>query len=203
MYDKSIMRFHGGLEDLFGNRVRLRILRMLASESGRGFTGRDLARRCNVSASQANTALQTLEESGVVFRQVAGRAHLWALAADHEWAKSIQRVFADEAAALERLMSELKKVLVKLPAKRAWLFGSIARGDERPTSDVDLFVEVKSEVDRQSVLDRMSSVSGDFALRFGNPVSTLVWSAREMRDPPNPQLLAAVQSEGLPIEVAP
>ena len=196
------MRFHEGLEDLFGNRVRLRLLRVLASEVGRGLTGRDLARRCNVSASQAISALQTLEESGIVFRHVAGRSHLWMLAPEHEWARSIRMVFADEAAALERLKSELKRVLVKLPVRRAWLFGSIARGDERPVSDVDLFVEVKNEADRQVVLDRMSIVSGDFALRFGNPVSTLVWSVREMRKPPNPQLLAAVRSEGLPIEVA-
>jgi len=203
MYDISNMRFHNGLEDLLGNGVRLRILRVLASETGHGFTGRDLARRCNVSASQAITALRTLEESGIVFRQVVGRSHMWTLAADHEWAKPVQVVFADEAAALERLMSELKRVLVKLPAKRAWLFGSIARGDERPTSDVDIFIEVKNHADRQTVLDKMSSVSGDFALRFGNPVSTLVWSSQEMRQPPNPQLLATVQSEGLPIEVAP
>jgi hypothetical protein len=49
----------------------------------------------------------------------------------------------------------------------------------------------------------MSRVSGDFALRFGNPVSTIVWTSRDLKNPPNPQLLASIRDEGIPVEVAP
>jgi predicted nucleotidyltransferase len=199
MYDKSNMRFHAGLEDVFGNRIRVRILRALFRGERDGYTGRELAQKCRVSPSQAIRAAQSLEEVGIVAREIVGRAHVWKLATGHELALPLQKLFADEATSLERLNEELARRMNALPAERAWIFGSVARGDELPTSDVDVFIEVKTEADRRAVLDTMNRLSGDFAVRFGNPISTIVWRSGELRRPSNPRLVEEIARDGLPI----
>jgi predicted nucleotidyltransferase len=191
------MRFHRSLEEILGNRVRLKVLRALAGSTGVGLTGRELARRVAASTSQTITALEQLEMAGVVHRGIAGRAHLWLLSEEHVLYDTLTRLFADEASALNLLKRDLSVAIAKLPVKRAWLFGSIARGDERPTSDVDLFVEVRSRADRKSVEESLSALSAQFALRFGNPLSTIVAETPRLRSREAWGLLNRVQQEGL------
>lgn len=42
------------------------------------------------------------------------------------------------------------------PAKRIWLFGSVARGEAMEGSDADILVEVGDRMARERFLDRMS-----------------------------------------------
>lgn len=39
--------------------------------------------------------------------------------------------------------SKVVAVLDKYPIRQAWIFGSVARGDDRPDSDLDLLVELE------------------------------------------------------------
>jgi len=193
------MRFHNSLEEILGNPVRLKVLRVLVRSVGTGLTGRELARRVSASTSQTITALEQLERSGVVHREIAGRAHLWFISADHVLSGTLARLFAEEAGSLDLLKRDLKVAIGKLPVRRAWLFGSIARGDERLTSDVDLFVEVRSRAKRKNVEDSLSGLSAEFARRFGNPLSTIVVDSARIRSRATSDLLVRVQKEGLPL----
>ena len=40
------------------------------------------------------------------------------------------------------LVNRIRKVLVEEPVQKAWLFGSYARGQESPDSDIDLLVQM-------------------------------------------------------------
>ena len=40
------------------------------------------------------------------------------------------------------LVNRIRKVLVNEPVQKAWLFGSYARGQEEPGSDIDLLVQM-------------------------------------------------------------
>jgi predicted nucleotidyltransferase len=44
---------------------------------------------------------------------------------------------------LELNRDEVARLLRRYPISRAWIFGSVARGDDRPDSDLDLLVELK------------------------------------------------------------
>jgi len=195
------MRFHDNLDDLLGNPVRVRILRILTREETQGFTGRDLARQCGISPSQTISALQQLETSGIVFREIAGRSHVWRLSREHVLAPTLMELFQAERESMTILKSELQGAIRGLPVKHAWLFGSVARGDERPTSDVDLLVQVRSRAEKERVEDSLSAMSARFALRFGNPLSTLVMDATESHHPTNPRLIERVLEEGLELQV--
>jgi predicted nucleotidyltransferase len=62
---------------------------------------------------------------------------------------------------LERYYTEVAGILARYPVSQAWVFGSVARGDDRPDSDLDLLVEMKPE---GSFLDSVNLGEDLFAL---------------------------------------
>ena len=201
MFSKSNMRFHHQLDDLLGSRIRLRLLRILVRSGARGLTGRELARLCDASSSQTISSLQQLEDSGVIAREIAGRAHVWRIAEGHALAPVLASLFRAEAESFTALKTDIEDVIRKLPVRRAFLFGSVARGDERATSDVDLMVVVQSRADKERVEEALSAASLDFASKFGNPLSSLVMDEKQLRTPPNPSLISNIRQDGVELEV--
>jgi predicted nucleotidyltransferase len=152
---------------------------------------------CGASASQVASSLQALESSGLVVREIAGRAHLWRMAEGHVLAPVLTTLFRAEAGSLADLKNDLRAILRDLPVKRATLFGSVARGDERATSDVDLLVLVRSRAAKATVEEALSAASLDFAIKFGNPLSSLVMVESQLRTPTNPELLTNIRQDGI------
>jgi predicted nucleotidyltransferase/DNA-binding HxlR family transcriptional regulator len=194
------MRFHNQLDDLFGNQFRLRLLRILVRTEARGLTGRELARIVDASPSQINVALQELEETGLIRRDVVGRAHTWRMAEGHTLVPALVTLFRQEAESLVALKGDIQNLVKKLPVRRAILFGSVARGDERPASDVDLLAIVRSRADKEVVEEALSKASIHFAIKFGNPLSTLVLEERQLSTSANPAFLANVLRDGVELE---
>lgn len=199
MFVNSNMRFHHTLDDLLGNPLRLRVLRLLARSPSQGFTGRELARLCGASPSQTILALQSLEESGIVGREVAGPAHVWRISRHHILSGHLIRLFEEEERSLERLKSELQRAMARLPVKRSLIFGSVARREERPASDIDLFVEVRSLPDKDRVEVALTAATVTTSIRFGNPLSALVLTNDQVRRNSNPSLIQNILREGDPV----
>lgn len=44
---------------------------------------------------------------------------------------------------VQQMIPQIQAFLQSQPVKKAWLFGSCSRGEERPDSDVDILVEYK------------------------------------------------------------
>jgi predicted nucleotidyltransferase len=191
------MKFHRQFDDLLGNPLRVRLLRVMIQSPKQGFTGRDLARQCESSPSQTISALLTLEQSGLIYHEIAGRSHVWRLLENHVLADHLLRLFQSETEPLEALQKQLRNALAKLPVQDAWLFGSIARGDERSSSDVDLLVEVKTKSDKARVELALSALSPDIAIRFGNPLSSLILDQDQIRSGTHSQLLDIAHREGV------
>ena len=193
------MKFRHELDDLLGNPIQVRVLRVLTRFPNRGFTGRELAKLCGSSPSQTIRALESLRSSGVAFREIAGRSHVWRLAPEHVMRDVLVRMFQGEANALQLLKGDIEALLQPLPVKRAFLFGSVARGDERSTSDIDLLVLVESKSAKETVEIALSRASPQFSLRFGNPLSPLVLDYSQTRHSPSPQLINTAMAEGVEI----
>jgi hypothetical protein len=93
-----------------------------------------------VGSSQggARAALARLVEQGIVSQRRAGAALLYALNRQHLAAPLIVALVDLRAEFLRRLGEAMASW--RLPAAYAAVFGSVARGHERPDSDLDLFV---------------------------------------------------------------
>jgi len=193
------MRFHNALDEVLGNGIRVRVLRNLLSSRSQGLTGRELSRRSKASASRTIEALAILERTGLVHRETAGPSHVWRLAREHVLIGPLDRLFQSESEIPDQLHEDLRLAIRGLPVRQARLFGSVARGDEEASSDIDLFVEVSAPNQIGNVRESLAALSATFARRFGNSLSSLVLTREQVRRPTNPRLLKAIQKEGLPV----
>jgi len=82
--------------------------------------------------------------------------------------------------------------------KRVVLFGSWARGDAHPESDIDLLVVLDEVGSRRVELDRMSDVLWRHSLQHGTVLTELPVSEAEYRDSDEP-ILICVRAEGSPV----
>jgi predicted nucleotidyltransferase len=181
--------------------MRVDLLRVMSRAGVEPLTGRELARRVSASPSQVNEHLSSLEAQGLVRSRTLGRSHAWSLSPEHALADVLRQLFDGEPGLLDQLRSQLEATLRPLPIERAILFGSIARGDERPDSDVDLFVETRGQAEKERVADALSRASLEFALRFGNPLSNLILTRAEVGQGANPGLLETIEREGIRLRV--
>ncbi|HEX9710037.1 MAG TPA: nucleotidyltransferase domain-containing protein [Candidatus Thermoplasmatota archaeon] len=78
--------------------------------------------------------------------------------------------------------------------RRVVLYGSVARGDDRAGSDIDLLVEVRRRT--QAVEDRVSDAVTDVAIDEGELVVPIVLSSAEMRKRLPASFMARIRAEG-------
>lgn len=75
----------------------------------------------------------------------SGRVQLYELNTDHPLATSLAALFRAEYRRWDGLMGSIREVLERHDVNAAWLYGSVARGDDVPESDVDIALLVKSQ----------------------------------------------------------
>lgn len=103
-------------------------------------SGRQVAALTNGRFGQwrVNEVLGALADAGVVLRESRPPAKLYRLNRDHVAAGGIEALADQWEVLLSRLRAEVAGW--KIPVEAAWLFGSAARGEAGPDSDVDLLL---------------------------------------------------------------
>jgi predicted nucleotidyltransferase len=61
------------------------------------------------------------------------------------------------------------------------VFGSIKKGKERPTSDIDLLVLVRNSEDKRKVEENFGTVNEKVIGKFGNTISTYIQTTEEFK----------------------
>lgn len=183
------------LEALFGGPGRTAVLRLLATQTSE-LTGRQVAELTGLSQPGAARALEHLARMGVVQRRRAGRAILHQLDRDNLLVQSIVvPALTAEAHVIEDIIAELRDAF-GASAVSVVLFGSVARGQSRPGSDIDVLVVT---ADRESAMhaDRVAEDVGPrFFRRYGMPLSVII-TAREALPREPGAFLARARDEGV------
>ena len=182
------------LDDVFATGSHVRVLRALDQlPDGLTVSGRDIARRAGVSQPTAANVLRTLEDQGLLIVGRRPRAAYYRLNPEHVLAPLLSEIFARERqvrADLERRIADGLTGLRQVEA--AYLFGSAARGDMRPDSDID--VAIKSPHAVPEDLPGLDAVSR----RFGNRVHVI-----RLRERGATGLRAAITREGKQLSLRP
>lgn len=194
------MRFHGILPSLFRNTTSSRVLATILRYPDREWTGRELARESGCAPTHTLRELERIFDEGLVRVRPVGRANVWGLHAGHALIPELSRIASMESMSRERLFATIRKGLERSPGiLRIVLFGSIARGEERPRSDVDLFVLVRTDRDKQSLQAPLERLRQRLWGTFTNPLSPVIYTERQFERGRGRAFLVGVERDGIPL----
>lgn len=181
-----------------GTRAKVACLRILSLTSAQ-VTQRELARRAGLQHRTSQLALAELVLLGLVRRVEGGRDMLVSLNTDHYLAVGVAELFLAESEFFLALRSELVSAAAAAPRNArpvsVVLFGSIARGDDRPSSDIDLLVLTAGAAATERVLSELERAGDRLRTRYGyvlRPIGYTLAEARRRwrrREPPLPDVM--------------
>lgn len=170
------MRFAEPLDDLLQSRSYVRILRALHGvPEGVDVSTREIARRAGVTHPTAAGVLEQLRRQGIVRVRRTVWADEYRVNPEHELWRQVRPLFRWE----RRLHKDLLAFLATEIGERtpwvtaAYLFGSAARDDMQPDSDIDVAV-ICPKNRAASTKKGMESLAEGTAERFGNRLSAVV-----------------------------
>ncbi len=139
---------------LFGESlVRRQILERFFARPGVVRHVRELARELGRSPTIVGAELDRLERAGILASERIGRARRYRVDEDSPIAAEIRSLVRKTIGVEARLRAALADLA---GVEEAFLYGSYARGDERPASDLDLFVI--GAVDQEALTERLAEV---------------------------------------------
>lgn len=170
------MRLHTFLEDMLGSRVKVNVLRMLFKFKAKTFTGRELAESIRLTHTGVRRALRELQASNLVLIEYHGRSNLITLNTDSYAYDVLQTLFNAEAGMFKNHFAQELKREVPNGIVSCAIFGSVARGTEKPDSDVDvLFITDNKEAVQKFIEDKLQF----FVKRYGNVITPYIMSKNE------------------------
>jgi len=165
------------LDTLLATPSHIAVLRALR-DTAAGATGRAIAREAHVAPQAALDALGRLESVGVVRRQAAGAAYLFVLNRRHRLVRDGLLALLD---AERKFRSALDATLRKGfhgSVTAAAVFGSVARGEETASSDLDVCLIVENAAGRERALARSGELAAQVAEEFGIRLAPIAYSLK-------------------------
>ena len=159
--------------DLLLGQTRGQILALLLGAPDESFFLRQIARQTGTSAGTARRELNLLAETGLIARSVLGSQVFYRANRDHPVFPELRALLAKTMGVFELL----KKALAPLSRKIdfAFVYGSVARGDDNASSDIDLMVVGAVSLD--DLLDAVSPLEK----QLRRPVNPTIYSLKDLK----------------------
>lgn len=171
------MKFHGIAEDLLSSREKIRLLKVLCTYPGKEFSSKELSDYSKVSVAGVISILKAFERYGLIsYKGVAGTI-IWNVNPAHVLFKDLLKpCFDAENNILNSLKDGIVSRLLKFKqVRKVVLFGSLARGEEEPMSDIDVYIETDGLVDTGKIRQELYGIEQE----HGNQVSMLFVSRKK------------------------
>jgi predicted nucleotidyltransferase len=140
---QSVLRYP--LTVILGSVANVRTLRELVRHGGE-LSAPSLVKRTGLAKASVRQALQILETMKIVETLGAERSRLFRVQRTHPLAAVLDGLFQEEERRFEAVLSAIRVAASRcVGLTAAWLYGSVARGEDHETSDVDIAVVGESE----------------------------------------------------------
>jgi predicted nucleotidyltransferase len=174
------------LDAILASPAKVKVLRALLA-IGDGTSGRKVARLAGVEVPSAFRALADLSAMGVIHREHLESQHLYSVNDANPLVRDgLRPLFDAERQRVSDVFEWLRELLADHVARgavhSAVLYGSAARGDDRPESDVDLLVVTTTDEAVREIHSHIVEQASEMDERFGLDLSPLVISHRRLRE---------------------
>ncbi len=158
------------LASLFRSKAEVRVLGVLFSSEGLHL--REIARRAGVSPFEAKRELDQLHTLGVFRKEKRGNQLLFFLDSSCPFLPELRSLYLKTEGAAR----QLKGALAGLPNIRyAFVFGSLARGKERSSSDVDVLVVGNADE------EKLAHAVSENQWKSGREINYILWTEQDFR----------------------
>lgn len=172
------MQLHSPLAAFVGG-VEADILTALVRANGMVMDAAMLARISGKSYTGIRYALRRLVQHGTVTATQIGSRSVFAFNAEHLLASAIVEIVDSKSRLLVELTTAIGE-LFSIDPRFSALFGSAARDEMTPESDIDLFLVRPAEVDEDAFAAEAEVLAQRATHLTGNDVRTLVYGEEEV-----------------------
>lgn len=186
------------LNRIFYAPSHIAVLRALI-DSLEGMSGREVARQAGINHQSCAQAISRLEEVGILQRRGSGKTQLIRLNRENFLVKELLLPLLKK----ERMFFSRVKAVIKSQfsnnAISVIIFGSAARKEERPESDLDICIVVNDIKEKRKVQSIIDKISLSFFITLGIKLSSFIFTLHEAKsrikkkDP----LFKSILSEGI------
>jgi predicted nucleotidyltransferase len=169
---KGSARKEQGLAGAIFTRTQQRVLGLLFSETGRSYYASEIIRRTEAGSGAVQRELARLEAAGLVTtRQIGSQKHFQANP-ESPLFPELQGIVQKTVGLAEPIRQALNPVARQVAA--AFVYGSIAKGSDRSTSDIDLLI-----VSDVLTLSRVFSLLEPLSVRLQRTVNPTILTRKE------------------------
>lgn len=177
------MKFNASLLDILNSAVKLKIVKFLITHEA-SMSEREIASILKVSHMSINRTMRELSEANFVDFTTIGKAHLWKVNRK-SYAFKVLSGFIEGFTRIKDPLDDLKEmILTNMPknlAKKVILFGSVAQGEEKTGSDIDVFFLVKDIEGKRKLAPALEKLSNACLEIYGNRLSPYILTEREAK----------------------
>lgn len=159
--------------DLLFGQTKGRILALLYGASDQTFFVRQIARQIDGSVGTVQRELGLLADIGLILRSEVGNQVFYRANQEHPDFPELRALVAKTSGIFQMLRAALAPLSNRI--KLAFVYGSVARGEEKAASDIDLMVIGSVSLD--DVLDAVAPVEK----QLGRPVNPTIYTLDDLK----------------------
>jgi predicted nucleotidyltransferase len=138
--------FRYPLDRVFESPANVRVLRALVRHGGE-MTTRMVMNQTGLTRVSVLAAIGRLADAGAVEVIGSERQRLNRFNQNSPLSDAVRDLFAAESARYTDAIRSIRDASERLGAAAVWIFGSVARGEDRPDSDIDIAVATPPHID--------------------------------------------------------
>lgn len=166
------------LDDVLGPHSKVSVLRVLFSQDG--LSGREIARRTGLSPRAASLALAHLLKAGILHRHSMGSTHQFTINRKrHIVSAALGNLFQEEELLAPAMGRRMMQSIGHDKCVSVAIFGSYARGEASPLSDLDVLVLLNNSSWAPKVKEALQADAAEFHDLFGLNLAPYVIGAAE------------------------
>jgi predicted nucleotidyltransferase len=167
------------LSALLGSEASVRVLRELALH-GSELTTTLLARRTGVTDQSVRNVLAVLKEAALLRIYGQGRSASYQLDAGHPLAALLIDLFVAEHQSAKAVRASIREAAEQVDPLAVWVYGSVARGQDRIGSDLDLLLVVEEDADTERIADEFREHALEVGKAYRIPISVVAVSGADV-----------------------
>ena len=158
------MKYHNYLENLFGSKVKIKLIRTLYNFKDKSFTLNELSKYSNITRQGITKVLDDLNGMNFIKLERVGNSIVIKLNRS-EFINEILKIYDLEKNTLNKLIETIKSCFKGKKVASLALFGSVVKGEEEFNSDIDLLIIT----DNQKLASEISGKCNlEIINKFGN-----------------------------------